>query len=67
MSAVASAVPSVGEIPVPPEVITTPTFSATAANSARATSLPSATTVGAGAMMPRWLSQSTMTGPVRSS
>src|SRR6478736_6339879 len=67
MPAVASAVRSVGEMPVPPEVIITSTFSLTAALSAATTSGPSATTTGAGVMMPCWFSQSTMIGPVRSS
>src|SRR5215212_789782 len=67
MSAVASAVLSVGDIPVPPEVIIRSTFSPTAAKSALTTPLPSATTVGAGVETPRPLSQSTMIGPQRSS
>src|SRR5215217_1995975 len=67
MSAVASAVRSVGEMPVPPEVITTSAFSPIAPNSALTTPLPSATTVGAGVEMPRALSQSTTIGPHRSS
>src|SRR5258705_7776062 len=67
MSAVASAVPSVVDMPVPPEVIITSTFSPIAANSAATTPLPSATTAAAGVAMPCRLSHSTMTGPVRSS
>ncbi len=67
MLAVASAVPSVGEMPVPPEVIITSTFSPIAAHSAWFTPEPSATTTGAGVSMPRCVSQSTMIGPLRSS
>src|SRR5262245_2326847 len=67
MPAVASAVRSDGEMPVPPEVITTSTFSLTAALSAATTSGPSATTTGVGVVMPCWFSHSTMIGPVRSS
>jgi hypothetical protein len=44
--AVASAVPSVGEIPVPPDVRIKWTLSPSASNSARVTARPSATTLG---------------------
>src|SRR3954462_10833094 len=54
-------------MPVPPEVITTSTFSPIAANNARLTSAPSGTTVAPGTEIPRALSQSTMIGPQRSS
>jgi hypothetical protein len=53
MPAVASAVPSVGEMPVPPDVMITPGPASSAANSALGTEPPSGTTVGAGTSYPR--------------
>ena len=61
-----SGVASVGEMPVPPVVITTSAPSATAARSASPTGSPSGTTAGSGHSYPRSRSQATISGPLRS-
>ena len=65
--AVCSGVTSVGLMPVPPEVMTTSTPSATASASARPTSGPSATTCFSTGVRPRPHSHRSSRGPVRSS